>query len=261
MSDLSATIGVSSHFSPRHEAFVQTLNNPFGELGEADLAVYRDRDGDGDPMQLAAIDKGDEQIKLLTQLCELNVALFQHPLRLEKDKAAPQRTIDPADPTQPPTDVQSAISPCSPDLNLCDLGTGSLFEMTCRLKDIVTGIRALDEGAPQGPQRYDRPTALMALSCYTRLDVLYSRALEILLRARNSGQALNGAYPQMPELVIDGFSMGRCLDLQLNFLIHLHEQAGERIRSCIRSAEGTTGVAADRRGPNRSGLPGQSRDG
>ncbi len=208
-------------------------------------------------------EKGDDQITLLTQLCELNVALFQHPLHREKDKPT-SRTASVSDngATQPQaTDAQPGDNSSPPELNLYDLSTGSLFEMTCRLKDIVTRIRALDEGTPQGPERYDRSTALMALSCYTRLDVLYSRALEILVHARNSGQALSSSHPQMPELIIDGFSMGRCLDLQLNFLIHLHEQAGERIRSCIRSAEGTTRVARDRRDPNRPGQPVPSRYG
>ena len=120
--------------------------------------------------------------------------------------------------------------------------------MTCRLRDIVTRIRAPDEGAPQGSKRYDRSTALMVLSCYIRLDILYSRALEILRRARDSGQARGGTPQlQMPELVVDGFSLGQCPDLQLTFLIYLHEQAGDRIRSCIRSAEGNTRVARERR--------------
>ena len=263
MPNLSATIGVSRPFSPRHEVFAPTHNNnPGNELGDADPTNRRDPDDDDDPMDFTT-EKGDDQITLLTQLCELNVALFQHPLHREKDKPT-SRTASVSDngATQPQaTDAQPGDNSSPPELNLYDLSTGSLFEMTCRLKDIVTRIRALDEGTPQGPERYDRSTALMALSCYTRLDVLYSRALEILVHARNSGQALSSSHPQMPELIIDGFSMGRCLDLQLNFLIHLHEQAGERIRSCIRSAEGTTRVARDRRDPNRPGQPVPSRYG
>lgn len=260
----SATVGVSGALSPRHEVFGSTLNNPSGG-DEADPTNHRHLDEDDDHVQFATTHKEDDQIKLLTQLCELNVALFQHPLHREKDTAASRLALPLESTTQPPSDAQPSDNPGSPELNLCDLGTGSLFEMTCRLKDIVTRIRALGEGTPQGPERYDRSTGLMALSCYIRLDVLYSRALKVLLHARNSGQALNGGralsgtHPKMPELIIDGFSMGRCLDLQLNFLIHLHEQAGERIRSCIRSAEGTTCVAGDRRDPNRPAPSGSSR--
>jgi hypothetical protein len=171
---------------------------------------------------------GDNEVQLLTRLCELNVALFQHPLHREKDKAAP------------PSDSPSPENPSSntPVMNVGDLRTGDLLAMTCRLKDIITGIRALDEP--------DRSTALMALSCYTRLDVLYSRALEIMVRVRNNGVVYG--LTKMPELVIDGFSMGSCLDLQLGFLIQLHEQARDRIRVCIRSAEGTTRVARARGG-------------
>ena len=262
MPNLSATIGVSRPFSPRHEVFAPTHNNnpSGGELGGANPTNHRDPDDDDDAMYFTT-EKGDDQIKLLTQLCELNVALFQHPLHREKDKAASRSTTGSENGTaQQQADAQPGDNSSPPEMNLYDLSTGCLFEMTCRLKDIVTRIRALDEGTPQGPERYDRSTALMALSCYTRLDVLYSRALEILVHARNSGQVLN-TQPQMPELIIDGFSMGRCLDLQLNFLIHLHEQAGERIRSCIRSAEGTTRVARDRRDSNRAGPPGPSRYG
>lgn len=208
---------------------------------------------------------GDDHIQLLTQLCELNVALFQHPLHRENDKAGVRTMMashlekpteqQPVD--APPGDSSSNHSSGSSiaDLNVSDLRTGNLFEMTCRLKDIVTRIRAQDEAAAQGPERYDRSTALMALSCYTRLDVLYSRALDIMIRIRNNGSISESSRHLMPELVIDGFSMGRCVDLQLNFLIQIHEQARERIRSCIRSAEGTALVGRDRRDPVRQKGP------
>jgi len=266
MPNLSATARVSRPFSPRYDAFSQMLNNnpSEGELGDGDPTNHRDLDDYDDHMNFASAENEDNQIKLLTQLCELNIALFQHPLHHDKDKTevGSRPATAPENTTQQPAlaDAQSAHSPPrSPDVSLADLGTGKLFEMTCRLKDIVTRIRTPEESAAQGPERYDRPTALMALSCYTRLDILYSRALEILIRTRNScGQGLDGTHPQMPELIIDGFSMGRCLDLQLNFLIHLHEQAGERIRACIRSAEGTTRVARERRDPNRPVQPGPS---
>ncbi|KAL2151068.1 hypothetical protein VTH82DRAFT_6166 [Thermothelomyces myriococcoides] len=207
-----------------------------------------------------------EQIQLLTQLCELNVALFQHPLRREREKSYIRPVMTPtSDDTSQPQPGSSSSGGNSPassygssvtDLNISDLRTGSLFELTCRLKDIIIRIRTFDEANANGPKRYDRSTALMALSCYTRLDLLFSRALDILVKLRNSGPIPESMRYMMPELVIDGFSMGNCLDLQLSFLIHLHEQARERIRSCIRSAGGpATKVGRDRGDSVRPGGP------
>ncbi|KAK1749742.1 hypothetical protein QBC47DRAFT_395247 [Echria macrotheca] len=249
MTNSGVNVDANQLFSLHHEAFIPTVSDPSnGTLVVADTTSHRDMAKDDDHMQFSTDENGDSQIRLLTQLCELNVALYQHPLHREKDQATSRTTAAWENTTQSQAgDAQSAQnnSNRSHDLNLGDLGTGSLFKLTCRLKDTVTQIRALDEKTPKGPRRYDRPTALMALSCYTRLDVLYSRALEILMLARNTGPAANGTHNQMPELVIDGFSMGQCLDLQLNFLIDLHKQASDRIRACIRIAEGTTSVAQE----------------
>ncbi len=236
----SVTVDGSKPFGPRTGAFA-----------EASSTNGADPDGH------------DDQIKLLTQLCELNVALLQHPLHREKHKQGSEITVAPANKTQPSSDLQSADNNHDPvDLGLSELHTGSLFEMTCRLKNIVTRIQALDNATPQGPKRYDRSTALVVWSCYLRLDVLYSRALEILRRARDeTGPARSGTHQLlMPELVIDGFSMGQCPDLQLSFLIHLHEQAGDRIHSCIRNAEGTSHLVRDRPELNSRGLFGPARD-
>jgi len=273
MTNGTATVNGTRPFGQPNEIFVSPLNTGNKSV-EGNQSNHGGLD-DADHMDFTTVENGapgDDQIQLLTQLCELNVALFQHPLHREKDKAG-LRTMMMASHSesiaqQQSAEAQSADSSSNGsngssvvELNVSDLRTGNLFEMTCRLKDIVTRIRAQDEGAAQGPERYDRSTALMALSCYTRLDVLYSRALDILVRIRNNGPIPEGSHQMMPELVIDGFSMGRCLDLQLNFLIHLHEQARERIRSCIRSAEGTARVGRDRRDPARQGAPAPARYG
>ncbi|AEO59672.1 hypothetical protein MYCTH_2308133 [Thermothelomyces thermophilus ATCC 42464] len=225
---------------------------------------------EGHPIDLATTKveetSGDqEQIQLLTQLCELNVALFQHPLHRERDKSylRPAMTPNSDDMSQPQagSSPSAGNSPASSDgssiadLNIGDLRTGSLFQLTCRLKDIITRIRAHDEATAHGPKRYDPSTALMALSCYTRLDLLFSRALDILVRLRNSGPIPESMRYLMPELVIDGFSMAGTLDLQLSFLIHLHEQARDRIRTCIRSAGGPARVGRDKGDSIRQGAP------
>ncbi|KAK4147662.1 uncharacterized protein C8A04DRAFT_24209 [Dichotomopilus funicola] len=193
----------------------------------------------------------EDHAQLLTQLCQLNVSLFQHPLH--HDKARNNETATRNTPSH--TGIQ-------PPFSLSDLRTGDLFQLTCRLKDIVTQLRAEDTesiSTTQGPTKhYDRSTALMVLSCYTRLEILYSRAVEILTGARgsesnnivtdninnnhrppNSHESPTGTAAIMPELVIDGFSMGQCLDLQLGMLIQLHETARDKLRICIKTAERT----------------------
>ncbi|KAL2163221.1 hypothetical protein VTH06DRAFT_5277 [Thermothelomyces fergusii] len=254
-------------FSLQSDMFTPPLDAG-GKLGEDNRSPHGCIDEGHHPMDFTKAEEtcdDQEQIQLLTQLCELNVALFQHPLHRERDKSymrpvmtpnsddanQPQAGSSPSGGNSPASSYVSSIA----DLNIGDLRTGSLFELTCRLKDIITRIRAYDEANSQGPKRYDRSTALMALSCYTRLDLLFSRALDILVRLRNSGPIPESMRFVMPELVIDGFSMGGCLDLQLSFLIHLHEQARDRIRSCIRSAGGPARVGRDRGDSVRQGAP------
>ncbi|KAK4247257.1 hypothetical protein C7999DRAFT_32339 [Corynascus novoguineensis] len=258
----TATINNNHPFTQQNGAFAATVSDG----GKQTDGNYPNPAGidDGAPMNFTSPgseESAEDQIQLLRQLCELNVALFQHPLYRERDKSCLQTMLSPhpedATPREPvrnpPGDDSSGTSNgchmIEPNVN--DLQTGNLFEMTCRLKDIITQIRTLDEAAGQGAKRYDRSTALMALSCYTRLDLLYSRALDILARLRNNGPIAENTFQVMPELVIDGFSLGRCPDLQLSFLIHLHEKARDRIRSCIRSAEGDGRVGRDRRDPAR----------
>ncbi|KAL2159580.1 hypothetical protein VTH06DRAFT_2149 [Thermothelomyces fergusii] len=260
-------------FGQQHDMFPSSLNSG-GKSAEGNQSNHGGAD-ESDQMDFTnhaeSGGAGDDQIQLLTELCELNVALFQHPLHREKDKAGlrtllashsdssrPQQAIDAASSADSSSSGSSGSSVME-ELNASDLRTGNLFEMTCRLMDIVTRIRAHEEAAAQGQERYDRSTALIALSCYTRLDVLYSRALDILMRIRSNGPIPEDSNHRMPELVIDGFSMKRCLDLQLNFLIYLHGQARERIRSCIRSAEGSARIGRDRRDSARQASPAPAR--
>ncbi|KAK6079486.1 hypothetical protein SCUP234_05655 [Seiridium cupressi] len=88
------------------------------------------------------------------------------------------------------------------------------------------------------PEGHDRSTTLLALSCYTRLEILYSRSLDILLAVRNGEQQLRDVHLLTPGLSVDGFSLARCADLQLHFVIQLYQQTHTRIRNCIKSGCG-----------------------
>lgn len=189
------------------------------------------REAKGDNHLLLA--KGDDDhVQLLTHLGDLNVALFQHPLSC-KDKATPRTMLTTRSMSRTPADDQCDQYPWSPDLSLSDLGIGKLLKMTTQLQGIVTRIQSLADGTPREVKDHDRSTALVALSCYTRLDILYSRTIEVLLQVRQDGGQLKNIHLLMPGLAINGFSMGHCHDLQLDLLIWLYKKAYERIHSCI----------------------------
>ncbi|KIM94014.1 hypothetical protein OIDMADRAFT_21434 [Oidiodendron maius Zn] len=122
-----------------------------------------------------------------------------------------------------------------PDLSVADLGIGKLLQSTTQLGDIVTGLRSLEDGNLQKGEGHDRSTTLMALSCYTRLDTLYSRTIELLLQVRNGNRHFKDEDRLKFDMVIDGFSISGCHNVQLDFLVYLYKQAHERIHSCIQS--------------------------
>ncbi|KAI1857476.1 hypothetical protein JX265_011211 [Neoarthrinium moseri] len=172
--------------------------------------------------------------KLLAQLCQLNVTLFQHPMHTNNGEVLPCMIAGTAGCRQSPGVTQSD-NVASQDMSLSDLRIGNLLELTNELRKIVTRIRVLKSGTFQDAHGLERSTALVVLSCYTRLDILYSRTLEILVKGCNGGQTLKDVHLLMPGLTIDGFSLSGCHDLQLSFLVHLFEKAHARIRTCIGS--------------------------
>ncbi|KAK9415792.1 hypothetical protein SUNI508_10092 [Seiridium unicorne] len=199
-----------------------------------------------DPMQMmgmgangpGSMGKGnEEQTQLLTRLCDLNVALFQHALSRDNNPStsSSQRA---ARRGESPTQMSAAEPPADNnttppwDLSVSDLGIGKLLHMTYELKEIMPRIWQTN------PEGHDRSTTLLALSCYTRLEILYSRSLDILLAVRNGEQQLRDVHLLTPGLSVDGFSLARCADLQLHFVIQLYQQTHTRIRNCIKSGCG-----------------------
>lgn len=187
-----------------------------------------DRRTDADETVIASYKESGDFGYLLSQLCELNLALFQHPLQRERQTPKSQQQSISGSGNE-----ASGQSPDDSHLDLSELGIGKLLKMTHELKELVTRMRAAEEGHSPDKSILDASTALMVLSCYTRFDTLFTRAIEILRRMRNRTQHLNDIHQLMPHLVIDGFCMSTCYDVHLDFVIHLCEQIHDRIKSCV----------------------------
>ncbi|KAF2721316.1 hypothetical protein K431DRAFT_72804 [Polychaeton citri CBS 116435] len=196
----------------------------------SDLTTNTAIDGVGDTQVDTThleLEDDDGNIKLLTRLCELNVALFKHPLNANKGTTLPHSIPTPDSTTHGPTQRHADSRRSMPrDVSVSDLGIGKLLQMTYQLRDVISCI--------QYSEARDRSTALLILSCYTRLGKLYSRTLEILRQVRGSDQQLKDAHELMPGLAIDGFQLGKCYDLQLSFVIYLFEQVDDRLSNCIK---------------------------
>lgn len=165
------------------------------------------------------------------------MALFQHPLYAKKDKLTSRTTFTSDTTGHAPTSNASGSEPPPPDLSVSDLRIGRVLEIPQQLKDVILRIRSLEDGtAHEEAEGYDRSTALLVMSCYTRLETLYSRTTAVLRRVRSGDQRLKDIHLLMPGLVIDGFSISKSYDLQLSCVIYLYDQAHERIRTCIKGA-------------------------
>lgn len=100
--------------------------------------------------------------------------------------------------------------------------------MTARIKKLVA-----ENGGSERQFFQDRSTALLALGCYTRLELIYSRMLDTLQELQSCGEHLADIEPIMPDLSIDGFSLGGCRDVQLQFAMQICQEALERLRRSI----------------------------
>lgn len=177
-------------------------------------------------------DRESYHAQYLTRLCELNVALYRHMLYT----SAP--TGDPPPPQMvPSTGHGPSISP-SP--RLADLKIGQLLSMSVQLRNLVRAITYLD-GRSSGDDNYrserltpDRSTALVVLSCYSRLEKIYSRTLDALRAVQSRGQPLEEADRLIPSLSIGGFSLAACGGVQLSFVIQLCEQNLNGIHDILR---------------------------
>ncbi|KAE8324515.1 hypothetical protein BDV39DRAFT_207809 [Aspergillus sergii] len=166
-------------------------------------------------------------LQCLKELCELNIALFQHPLHASP--AQDQNTEQPQ--TTPDTTNNSsgdASTTRKPSFSVAELQIGQLLSLTARIKKLVA-----ENGGSEKQFFQDRSTALLALSCYTRLELIYSRMLDTLQELQSSSEHLADTEPIMPDLSIDGFSLGGCRDVQLRFAMQICQEALERLRRSI----------------------------
>lgn len=191
--------------------------------------------------QLPPGNRDDQQDELLKQLCELNLCLSRHPLHRKKYETAsrpPSASGDGSQAAGASSQASSSLRELPMVQAVSDLGVGNLLDITCCLKEAVTRFRARD-GSGLKSGGLDRSTALIALSCYTRLETLYSRTLNVLVQARSGTLQLQfgESQPVLPEVVIDGFYLSRWRELQLNFLIYTCEQTHERIRACMQNGD------------------------
>jgi hypothetical protein len=190
------------------------------------------------------VDSQDEEIQFLTQMCELNVALFQHPLHASSTPSKSilhSRTNSSASHSTSRTGIgtNSTLR-----ISVADLEIGRLLSMTVQLRNLLAQLRATyTVRSPEfydqtnvTQQRYpsqDRSTALLTMSCYARLDLIYTHTIEALREIRTCNERFKDTYRLMPELAIDGFSVGSCQDLQLDFAIRLCERTLISIREII----------------------------
>ncbi|EED17264.1 hypothetical protein TSTA_023180 [Talaromyces stipitatus ATCC 10500] len=138
------------------------------------------------------------------QLCNLTIALSRHPLHPAAMSAAPpllRRKI----------------------VRVADLEIGRLLSMTAQLARIVP----VNDNASY--PRQAQSTILLILSCYSRLEAMFSSAVDALRELQKSEKPLDDSHPLMTGLVVDGFSLGTSQELQMRFIIQLCEQTRETI--------------------------------
>lgn len=176
----------------------------------------------------ASTPNSQEHLWCLKELCEINVALFQHPLHTGPIPSQ-RKTYEQTMPTTTSASG-SADTPTTgkPHFSVAELQIGQLLSLTARIKKLVA-----ENGGSERQFFQDRSTALLALSCYTRLELVYSRMLDALHELQNSGQHLTDPEPLMPDLSIDGFSLGKCRDVQLKFAIQICQEALKMLRQSI----------------------------
>ncbi|KAB8219913.1 hypothetical protein BDV33DRAFT_173129 [Aspergillus novoparasiticus] len=169
----------------------------------------------------------EKHLQCLRELCELNIALFQHPLHANPAK---DQNTEQSHTTLDTTSDSSgdASTTRKPRFSVAELQIGQLLSLTARIKKLVA-----ENGGSERQFFQDRSTALLALSCYTRLELIYSRMLDALRELQSSGEHLTDTEPIMPDLSIDGFSLGGCRDVQLRFAMQICQEALERLRHSI----------------------------
>lgn len=113
------------------------------------------------------------------------------------------------------TQIQTpASSEHSSPTSLClsDLQIGRLLSITVQLRNLVAEIVSVDNEkslnkAPSGADHNspNQSTALIVLSYYSRLDVIYTHAVNILQDVQRRGVPLRPSYCLIPSLRLTGF--------------------------------------------------------
>lgn len=199
---------------------------------QLDFGMTFDNDG---------ISDGSDQnhVDWLKQLCDLNVALYQHPLYVKPNTGSMDGSV-----ASTPSDSPSHSSSRN---TLSGLQIGRVLSMTYQLRSIAKQhasayfshypsdtVSSID---PEGlaKQSQDRSTIVMILSCYMRLESIYTQALEALADIKRRGPPPDESYQLMPELSVDGYSLGHSQNLQLNFVIQLCEQTLASIKESVKA--------------------------
>lgn len=106
-----------------------------------------------------------------------------------------------------------------PILSLMYLKVGRLLSLTVQMRNLVLRIASVHgttwtslHKAPHGTSHIspDRSTTLMVLTCYTRLEVIQTRAVETLRDVQRRGAPLSSSDCLMPTLEIDQFLLTSC---------------------------------------------------
>lgn len=154
----------------------------------------------------------EDDINYVKQLSEFQVAVIQHPLH--DDSLTGQAHI-------------------APSARIADLQLGRLFALTVQLRGATEHLLSLEGVRNLRQVLKDNAAVQLALSCYVRLDYVYSRAVDVLRDIQRSGQKLDDSYQLMSGFAIDGFSLGACQEFQLSFVMQLCEQIRQKLAATM----------------------------
>ncbi|KAI1475091.1 hypothetical protein F4774DRAFT_304217 [Daldinia eschscholtzii] len=143
------------------------------------------------------------------------------------------------------SDVQVAIinHPLHDDsatnqIRVAELQLGQLFTITSQLRDVTKQVISLTPEDISHRALRDNATVLLVLSCYSRLDFVYARAVDILRDVQSSNQNLDDSYQLISGFSIDGFSLDACKEFQISFVLQLCEQIRQRLNVTIEGLRG-----------------------
>ncbi|KAI0836430.1 hypothetical protein F5Y06DRAFT_273376 [Hypoxylon sp. FL0890] len=151
------------------------------------------------------------------QLSDIQVALIHHPLHANSARSQ----------------VRNGLG-----TRVADLQLGRLFALTVQLRAAAERVTPLELEEMSRQVLRDNAMVLLALSCYNRLDYVYSQAVELLREVQRSDQKLDDSYQLMSGFAIDGFSLGACKEFQVSFVLQLCEQIRRRLSATMEKLRG-----------------------